>query len=423
MYAVKIYCPEATNRIKYIFDVFFGNLIICNYEFISDKKEFLKADGIKINYSEDDFYSKFLIKPFGLLHSNNIELQRISIINYESYPAFFAVDDSNLPFDIFSAAFYLITRYEEYLPHFKDKFGRYSHSSSIAFNAGFLNLPLVNFWAVKLCYALNSTFGEVVLQTRTFSYQPTYDIDMAWSYKNKGFNRNAGGFMKQPGLSRILTLAGLKKDPFDSFDFLSSLKTSKIPLYFFLVSEQNGIYDKNILPSNKAFRNLIKSVTGKVLLHPSWQSNADPEIVKREKEILEDITGTNISAGRQHYIKFQLPETFCDLLNCRITEEYSMGYGTINGFRASISSPYKWYNLSTEEITDLTIHPFCFMDANSFYEQKQDLAATEKELNFYLEICKSNGCDLITIFHNNFLGSSPEFSGYRQMYSDFLSRI
>ena len=56
----------------------------------------------------------------------------------------------DIPFDIFAASFYLLTRYEEYLPHEKDKYGRYAHVNSLAFKENFLHLPLINLWIQEL---------------------------------------------------------------------------------------------------------------------------------------------------------------------------------------------------------------------------------------------------------------------------------
>ena len=67
-----------------------------------------------------------------------------------------------------------------------------------------------------------------------------------------------------------------------------------------------------------------------------------------------------------------------------MTDDYSMGYGSINGFRASVASSFYWYDLEKERQTNLRIHPFCFMDANSFYEQRQDPQQTFEELIHYL---------------------------------------
>ena len=80
---------------------------------------------------------------------------------------------------------------------------------------------------------------------------------------------------------------------------------------------------------------------------------------------------------------------------------------SINGFRASVASPFFWYDLEKEEQTDLLLHPFCYMEANSFYEQKvSSQEALEEMLHYLNEVKKVNGT-LITLWHNTFLGTDP----------------
>ena len=43
-------------------------------------------------------------------------------------------------------SFFLLSRYEEYLPHSKDQYGLYAHENSIAYKEGFLHQPLINIW-------------------------------------------------------------------------------------------------------------------------------------------------------------------------------------------------------------------------------------------------------------------------------------
>ena len=100
-----------------------------------------------------------------------------------------------------------------------------------------------------------------------------------------------------------------------------------------------------------------------------------------------------------------------------------MGYGSINGFRASVASAFYWYDLEKEEQTSLRIHPFCFMDANSFYEQRQDPPQTLEELMHYLAVCKAVNGSLITIWHNNFLGTKKEFEGWKEIYEQFIVQV
>ena len=97
-----------------------------------------------------------------------------------------------------------------------------------------------------------------------------------------------------------------------------------------------------------------------------------------------------------------------------------MGYGSINGFRASVASSFYWYDLEKEAATALRIFPFCFMDANSYYEQKYTAGQAMNELmHYYHLIRKVNGL-MVTVWHNSFLGTDPQFAGWREVYETFL---
>ena len=131
----------------------------------------------------------------------------------------------------------------------------------------------------------------------------------------------------------------------------------------------------------------------------------------------------DIQLSRQHYIKLSLPQTYQMLIDAGIDKDYSMGYGSINGFRASVASSFFWYDLGREKITALRVYPFCFMDANSFYEQRQDTSKSLEELLYYLDICKKVNGLFITIFHNNFLGNDEQFAGWKELYTGFISQV
>ena len=97
-----------------------------------------------------------------------------------------------------------------------------------------------------------------------------------------------------------------------------------------------------------------------------------------------------------------------------------MGYGSINGFRASIATPYYWYDIEHEERTSLRLHPFAFMDANAFFEQKQTAEQTLREALFYYKAVREVNGELVTIWHNTFLGTDHLFKGWRELYAQFL---
>jgi hypothetical protein len=257
---------------------------------------------------------------------------------------------------------------------------------------------------------------------------------MAWSYKHKGWWRNLGGYVTslikadRNGIKeRFKVLSGKQKDPFDAYSWMNGLhvKYKLKPYYFFLVAEKKGKYDKNIRPSLQAMQELIydHAIRYPVGIHPSWKSGDNTSLIKKEIERLSKITGSQILSSRQHYIRFTLPATFHLLIESGIRFDFSMGYGSINGFRASVASAFYWYDLKNEKQTDLMLFPFCFMDANSFYEQKFTAEQALDEMRYYYKSVKEINGMFIIIWHNTFLGTDSSFIGWKSSYEQFIKEI
>lgn len=429
---ILIYSHTSSPRLQYTCNFIFKELLGLNCAITIDSDEFKNHEGVGINYSSTPIKEKeFWIPNCELLFENSIKEQPITCFETNGNKAFYTTITGDFSFDIFAATFYLLTRYEEYLPHTKDIYGRYAHENSLAFKEGFLNIPLINIWAKDFITAIKEKFSPsdylYKAQYSKFRFKPTYDIDIAYSYKHKGLLRNVGGFLKSPSLERLKVLLGFQKDPFDSYTWLHELhQQNKLqPIFFFLVAQQNSTYDKNILPNKVAMWQLINRHAKKysVGIHPSWQSGDDLSLLKKEKKFLEEVIEQPVTTSRQHYIRFNLPEGYQKLIESGITDDHSMGYGSINGFRASVASSFFWYDLQNEQQTDLRIHPFCFMDANAFYEQHFSASRAYEELLHYYTICKEVNGTLITLWHNNFLGTVKEFEGWREMYLKFIQVV
>jgi len=421
-----VYTDTITDRLAYVCHFILKEQLGLTYSLTSKLEDCNDSSNPIINYSAKSFSVKNIvnIEPHDLLFEKNINFQQVECTEVNGMPYFFSIPNSDIPFDIFAATFYLLTRYEEYLPYQKDDYGRFTHENSLAFKHGFLKKPLINIWISYFSSHLNDKFPKMIFIKPNFTFIASYDIDMAWSYKAKGLLRNIGGFLLRPSIERIKVLLGIKKDPFDSFEFIKMLhqKTKIEALFFFLVGSTRSKYDKNISTTKKSMRSLIRETLKDftIGLHPSYISNKNISIVKNEKIILEQITGNAIKNSRQHYVKFTLPETFQNLISVGIKKDFSMGYGSINGFRASVASSFLWYDLTNEKTTTLRLFPFCYMDANSHYEQKQNVEESYSELIYYKEECKKMNALFITIFHNNFLGNDKEFKGWREMYDQFI---
>ena len=429
-----VFSKTITPRLSYIVN-FIGNEIgMSDIRLTSNIDEFKNSGDQKINYSLTKISAEeFWLQPHTILFEKNVRQQIIECFEIKSYKAFFKTE-GDFPFDIFAASFYLLSRYEEYLPDKKDEYGRYAHENSLAFKEKILQLPLINIWLKDFQKKLNKKFPAFTIHYSPFTLLPTYDIDETYAYKYKDWERKTGAAIRdllvgrrEEFYLRKKVLSNREPDPFDSYQWMDALneKYKLQPRYFFLAANKTSKYDKNILPKEEAWQLIVRQHAAKynIGVHPSWQSGDDPTLVQKEKVTIENAGEVTITSSRQHFIRFTLPETFRHLLKAGIKEDFSLGYGSINGFRASVASSFYWYDLEKDEKTDLKLFPFCYMEANSFFEQKYSPEQALEEILQYFEIIKSVNGMMITIWHNTFLGTHRRFAGWREVYEEFLKRV
>ena len=145
---ILIYSYTTSPRLRYSCSFIFKELLGLDCSLTIDSEEFKNYEGVGINYSSTPIReNEFRINNTGLLFETEIKEQAIHCFDTNGYKAFFKIDNSDFAFDIFAASFYLLSRYEEYLLHTKDMYGRYAHENSLAFKESFLQEPLVNIWA------------------------------------------------------------------------------------------------------------------------------------------------------------------------------------------------------------------------------------------------------------------------------------
>lgn len=423
-----VYTAHITPRITYILQ-YFNERLLVDAELTDDANRYRSYIGTKLNYSDDRIdVAEFYIKPIGLLQQDFIRKQRIQCFDWNGNKAFFQTDD-DLGFDLFAAGFFLITRYEEYTEYEPDEYGRYAHWNSMAWKEGFLHQPLVDIWLIEFAQQLQLKYSSLTIHHSSFNFVPTYDIDIAWSYKHKGFWRSVGASLNHPSSipKRLRVMNGKEKDPFDSYNWINELHEQYAlhPIFFFLAARHKSEYDKNISPAKLPLQQLIRSSAEKAIigLHPSVQSNVNKVLLLKERDELQWISRKEIKHTRFHYIRFHLPHSYQELIAAGFTDEYSMGYGTVNGFRASTSHAYLWYDLEREESTSLRIHPFAYMEANSFYELQHSPEEALAEAKQLANEVRKVGGTFITIFHNHMLGTDPMFTGWKEMYEVLVGSV
>lgn len=423
---------DHTPRLSYVLNVFFGDrgLIPVGYRLTQDVDEFRTFEGPRMSYGEQPVVEDALfIRSAGLLHQEGISPQNPAPFPWEDTLALFPTEVGVVPFDMFSAAFYLISRYEEYGTVERDVHGRFLPASSLQYQHGFLRKPVVNQYAVYLRQFLK----KHGLPELPFTGISTIDVDVAYAYRGRSLFETVGGLVKsliprQGGRfnERATVLLGRKPDPYDTYGWISEVHEAAglSPVYFFLMRRGTGL-DRALDPKSKIMRELIlqhadRYQTG---LHPSYGSLHRTELIREEKDVLEQILQAPVIRSRQHYLRFELPVTFRTLLELGIQEEYSMAYAAEPGFRAGIAHPFPYYDLPHEEETALTLYPTACMDGTLKEYKKLQTNEAEEVIREMVESVRSTGGTFVSVWHNSSLTERDGWQGWRNIYKFLLGMI
>ncbi len=427
-----IYSHQDSNRLQYTLKTLFGNILGVEYSHTTHKDEFLRYQGPKLNYSPKAFSKEIFFCSVDLLFQKGIEDFTFQIIDYEGSNAPFPVYDnySYLPFDPFAASFYMLSRYEEYLPYKKDEHGRFNAHDSMAYRYRFLKKPVVNIWAYQIKKILKKRFPELIFKKRKFTFIPTYDIDVAFSYRSKGFIRSTGGYLKslytgnfRDIIHRSEVLLGQKVDPYDTYSYQINLhkKYDLQPLYFILFGKY-GKYDKNLSVNNKKYQTLIKHLAdyAEVGIHPSYAASKNLDLMSDEIKKLAQVLKKEVKSSRMHYLKMDLPATYRNLISMEITDDYTMGFASEPGFRAGTCDTFNFYDLDMDTETNLRIHPFTIMEGT--LKDYKGIRANDaiQYIKPLIDEVKSVDGTLISLWHNATLNDHIDEGGWKAPYEDMI---
>lgn len=425
-----IFTHKVTNRLTYTARQVFEKILGIDISFTTKVEDFIKHSGPKITYSKQPLQNEFFIRSNDFLFEQGINDLEIKVSEWDGVPCFFSSGEkSSIPFDIFSASFFLLSRYEEYLPHVKDSVGRFPVKESLAYQNNFLELPVVDLWAYKLLDALKERFPDIGASERTYSFTSIINVTTSHCYAMRGFVRSLGGVFIDLGsfrlkniVKRFSVLLGFSKDPYDNFYELVEIhKKLPIKTMFFFQFAKHSAHDKNISPNNNKFRYLIKSVAdySVVSLSTSFLSSTNKSVLKEEKKQLGNLINKPINYSRLRYNRVSVPTTYRNLVETEFTDDFSMGYTHEIGFRAGTCTPFHFYDINMEVRQPLKVHPFTVHDyALMNYGNKEEVF--EKMDKVYQWVKQVNG-NLVIVFSNELLGSDHKID-WMEMYQSFLRR-
>lgn len=423
-----LYVQHLSPRVRYITRLIFQDILGLELRYTNDKEEYLQSTLPKINYSRDPLQSGIYLQSSSLLFETDISEQEFNFGSYQEVPTFFQVGKaSQLPFDPLAASFYLVSRYEEYMPFIPDEHNRFPAQESLMYKMKALHLPLVNAYTEILAGLLVEHNPKLELKRRAYKFFNSVDIDNASAYMGKGIFRIIGGYTQdffalnfRNALDRSKSLIGNKKDPFDTFSYVLKLQREyKFQTIYFALFGRMGQYDRSLTRYSNRLQNYLKGIADfcEMGIHPSYRSNESFQWLEEEHSSLQRVLKKDIKKSRQHFLKLSFPSTYRNLLQLEITDDYSMGYASEHGFRAGICTPFRFYDLEQEIETPLLIHPFPFMDGTFIYYLKQSPEKAWETISDYIEVYRKYGGEFIPIWHNRvYSEKEPEWKGWNSLF-------
>ncbi len=341
-------------------------------------------------------------------------------------------DEEPIP-DIFATIFWFLSRHEEYQIENRDEHGRFTSTMSLAGKLGCLQRPIVDEIVAKLISILKEKLPQLSTNIPIVQHLSTIDIDQPWAYAHKGFKVVLGAIKAKIegddiGFAlRKKSFISAYDDPYFTFVELESWhdELGITPQYFVLSSDNQHPLDVNHPIDQTATRSIIRSLDrgDNMGLHPSYHSHTSLDILRKEKLDLETSLEHVITKSRQHYLKFNLPDTYRNLVTVEMNEDHSMGYADAIGYRAGTGHRFYWYDIENDIQTTLRVFPLIIMDMTLKKYMQLSPTQAHKLCQNMVKNANALGSPVTILWHNSSLSEIDAWTPWISVYRDLLKSI
>jgi len=344
--------------------------------------------------------------------------------------------------DLIAGAFFMLTRWEEYVDQTRDQHGRFPAPASLAMRAGFLHRPVVNEYAVLLKkWLLQLGIKESAFKKRTYQLSLHCDVDTAlyWPSKFSIVNKVLFQLVKQHTFSGawneirqfIAFHGGVgfysrpekdRRDPYDTYDKLMDLaeKRSTKACFCFLVDGEHALDDKQMLhvPHVRRIFDHIRQRGHDTGIHFSYRTADDAKLMQDESKQYQTKTGLQPANARQHFLRCSVPGTWRALEKVGVTNDFTMGYPESLGFRCGTCYPFPLFDVVMGRMLHVYERPLIAMDVTlKFYREytpEQAVTAVRK----LADTVRSYDGEFVLLWHNSSFGY--EWEGWENVLEEIL---
>jgi peptidoglycan/xylan/chitin deacetylase (PgdA/CDA1 family) len=299
----------------------------------------------------------------------------------------------------------IFTRKEEYVSNDRDKHERFPYYASSYRN---IFEPHVSKYLIEHDYHVEYPEGK------PFAIVLTHDIDQVYtSLSHKTFcalqNVQIGSLS---GLTESIAQMRSRKLPLWNFNEILALEEhydAKSSFYFMAENRGEQDYSYQIEDCTQALGTIIDHGC-EVGLHGGYNTCYNTDELKGKKAQLEKVLNKKVIGYRNHYLRFNVPETWENLHESGFLYDSTFGYADCIGFRNGMCHPFKPYNLHTEKSIEMLEIPLTIMDDTLFnYMKLDDKRAWEMTKRLIDTVKQYNGV-LTLLWHNyNFFKEKVSF--------------
>ncbi len=310
--------------------------------------------------------------------------------------------------DLIAATFYLTTRYEELINTNRDNHGRFPAQESWLMRNGMMHYPIVD----EYTDYIHSLFKKDIKPHKLKKIYLTHDIDTIEFYRHfRGF---AGGLWRGQCRQAFEAMKGLEYDPAYTFPWLietdGTLPAAE-QIYFIKSGKSDKGFDYpmyNLYGSDmQQLLLLLENNNVSYGLHCSYAAGEDSFLIADEKNTLQQVLGKKITSTRYHYLRTCDTDDFQVLADMGITDDYTMGFAQLAGFRLGTCRPIRWINPRTRQVTNLTLHPLTAMDNSLSEYMKLDAEDSYQYVKDLIEQTIYHGGEISLLWHNSNFAAKP----------------
>ena len=400
--------------------------ITCNFQTLQIANFFFKDDRVQQLYQHDNLPSAV---NFSDIELENIQFSQVIFFGNSSW----SKQESGFKWgnDIVAASFYMLTRWEETVIENKDEHNRFLAIDSLAYKNNFLHRPIVNEY-VEILYHILKSFGlDQIRKVRKYTTLATHDVDRPFLWNSTlGKIRSIGASLLIRRNKEEIKLRAQNivtgTDPFDTFDLLMDMSESiGEKAYFFFMAGGETEFDNFYQLGEQAVIDLIKRIKERnhcIGIHPSYNTYNNTEMLSSEIDALKMATGMEVTASRQHYLRFDTSSTWNNLEDADVRWDSTMGYPDEAGFRSGVCYTYPLYDIYNRKQLNLLEKPLIVMDATLLrYEKLQIEQALSRVENLQKEVHRYQG-EFVFLWHNSSF-NSQEWIGFDEVYKSMYRQF